>query len=164
MMTQAQLTTTQMGILSEEVYNNRDYFLDAQGNRREPAIITAYGTYAIIESISTATDMQALLLQGPDGKFVIAFRGTEGTAGDILSDIMNGFVNYNPQIADARDFVNKMMHDYNITASNLTLTGHSLGGMLTQAIGAELKIPGYTFNAWSSSNLIDYFPSNAKAA
>lgn len=153
-MTQAQLTTTQMGILSEEVYKDDEYFLDSNGNRKKPIIETAYGDYTIIESRSTTTDMQALLLQGPDGKFVIAFRGTEGTAGDILSDIMNGFVNYNPQIADARDFVNKMMYDYNITASNLTLTGHSLGGMLTQAIGSEMRIPGYAFNPYGMERLM----------
>lgn len=93
-MTQAQLTTTQMGILSEEAYNDDDYFLH-DGVRKEPAIITAYGNYTIIESQSTLSGMQALLLKAPDGNFVIAFRGTEVTKpNDILSDLLNGFINY----------------------------------------------------------------------
>ncbi|MDQ1298833.1 MAG: hypothetical protein QG558_1372, partial [Campylobacterota bacterium] len=155
-MTQVQLATTQMGILSEEVYKDI-YFLNDTNVREKPIIATAYGDYIIIESISTATDMQALLLQGPDGKFVIAFRGTEGTAGDILSDLLNGFVNYNPQIADARDFVNEMLINHaniGLTSSNLTLTGHSLGGMLTQEIGSEMRIPGYAFNPYGMERLM----------
>ncbi|MDD5387563.1 MAG: calcium-binding protein, partial [Sulfuricurvum sp.] len=154
-MTQAQLTTTQMGILSEEAYNDA-YFLDANGKRKEPAIVTAYGTYTIIESQSTLNGMQALLLKAPDGNFVIAFRGTEGKPNDILSDLLNGFVNYNPQIADARDFVNEMLINHaniGLTSSNLTLTGHSLGGMLTQAIGSEMRIPGYAFNPYGMERL-----------
>jgi hypothetical protein len=155
-MTQAQLTTTQIGILSEEVYNDA-YFLDAEGKRKEPAIVTAYGTYTVIESVSTSTDMQALLLKNEStGQFVIAFRGTEFSAGDIFSDLLNGFVNYNPQIADARAFVQKVLDnpDYNISTSNLTLTGHSLGGMLTQAIGSEMRIPGYAFNPYGMERLM----------
>ena len=102
--------------------------------------------------------MQALLLKTQGGKFIIAFRGTEGNPNDIFYDITTGVLNYNPQIPEAAAFVQKALDnpDYNITTSNLTLTGHSLGGILTQSVGATLKIPGYTFNAWSSSNLIDY--------
>lgn len=157
-MTQVQLTTTQMGILSEEAYNDNDYFLDANGERKKPIIETAYGDYTIIESQSTLNGMQALLLQAPDGKFIIAFRGTEVTKpNDILSDLLNGFINYNPQIKDARAFVNDMIDKYGsskgLSTTNLTLTGHSLGGMLTQAIGSEMRIPGYAFNPYGMERL-----------
>ncbi|MDD5387552.1 MAG: Calx-beta domain-containing protein [Sulfuricurvum sp.] len=151
-------TITDMGILSSEVYDarNRYFVFNADGTRIESIIVTDNATYTIIDSSDTLTDMQALLLKNEStGQFVIAFRGTEGTTGDIISDILNGVANYNPQIADARAFVQKALDnpDYNIMTSNLILTGHSLGGMLTQAIGAELKIPGYAFNPYGMERI-----------
>lgn len=159
-MTLEQQTITDMGILSSEVYDarNRYFVFNADGTRIESVIVTNNATYTIIDSANTATDMQALLLKNEStGQFVIAFRGTEGTAGDILSDIMNGFINYNPQIADARDFVNEMLINHaniGLSSSNLTLTGHSLGGMLTQAIGSEMRIPGYAFNPYGMERIM----------
>ena len=157
-MTFEQQTMTDMGILSSEVYDarNRYFAFNADGTRIESIIVTDNATYTIIDSADTATDMQALLLKNEStGQFVITFRGTEATAGDIISDILNGVANYNPQVDAARAFVQKALDnpEYNISTSNLTLTGHSLGGMLTQAIGAELKIPGYAFNPYGMERI-----------
>ncbi|MGD9971378.1 MAG: Calx-beta domain-containing protein [Sulfuricurvum sp.] len=117
-------------------------------------------TYTVIDydNNTGGHGMEAVLLRNDTtGQFVIAFRGTQ-EAEDYVYDVTTGLLNYNPQISDAMAFVQKALDnpDYNISASNLTLTGHSLGGILTQSVGATLKIPGYTFNAWASSNLIDY--------
>lgn len=46
-MTQEQLTMTQMGILSEEVYKDI-YFSDGNVPREKNEIVTEYGTYSII--------------------------------------------------------------------------------------------------------------------
>ncbi len=151
-------TITDMGMLSNEVYNDKYFEFEIVNGIKQykNPIKTANGTYTIIDSEDTLNGMQALLLKAPDGKFVIAFRGTEAKPNDIFYDVTTAFFNFNPQILEAEAFVKKMMLDYNITASNLTLTGHSLGGILTQSVGATLNIQGVTFNAWSSSNLIDY--------
>jgi hypothetical protein len=73
-------TITDMGILSNEVYNNKYLEYKVVDGKKEYAnafITTANGTYTIIDSEDTLNSMQALLLKAPDGKFVIAFRGTQ---------------------------------------------------------------------------------------
>ncbi|MDR3089557.1 MAG: hypothetical protein LBU39_07045 [Desulfobulbaceae bacterium] len=73
------------------------------------------------------------------GHLAIAFRGTEGIT-DIVSDILVGYYNFNPQFSVDKEFVQQMMAEYSISSSNLTLTGHSPGGILSQSIGADTHI------------------------
>lgn len=168
-MTFEQQTMIDMGILSSEVYDarNRYFAFNADGTRIESIIVTDNATYTIIDSADTVTDMQALLLKNEStGQFVIAFRGTEATAGDIISDILNGVANYNPQVDAARAFVQKALDnpEYNISTSNLTLTGHSLGGILSQQVGAALHIQGYAFNPYGVDRLLLMMPNSPLVA
>jgi hypothetical protein len=127
---------------------------------------TIDSSYTVIDYTSTDTDMQAILLEkndtsgNPTGEYVIAFRGTEGWF-DVGTDLKIGLENYNPQFDDAKAFVQEMMSTstYNLTAKNLTLTGHSLGGILTQSVGAVLGIKGYAFNPYGTERLLTMWPS-----
>ena len=140
-----------------DVYYRNVTLSDTNGNLKSYYLTSKY-TVIDYDNNSKGNGMEAVLLRNDTtGQFVISFRGTQEPI-DGIYDITTGLLNYNPQIPDATAFVQKALDnpDYNISSSNLTLTGHSLGGILTQAVGADLKIQGYTFNAWSSSNLIDY--------
>ena len=139
-------TITTMGLLSKEAYN--------VGNFQIGAEITANNqTYKVIDYVSTASDFQALLLQDESGKFVMAFRGTTNNA-DWLNNVGIGFKNINEQYNDAKEFLEKAMKDYGVTIDNLTLTGHSLGGILTQQVGATYGIKGYAFNPYGTDRLL----------
>src|SRR3990167_1325392 len=148
-------TLVTMGIISDKVYNetpNVDYFVKG-------AILVANGTtYTVKDYADTPTGMQALLLES-GGQYVIAFRGTESVM-DWVTNFQIGVDNYAPQFNDALVFVNKALAMDGIDEKNLTLTGHSLGGILTQAVGATLKIPGYAYNPWGSDVLATLEPDN----
>ena len=158
-------TISEMGIISNEVYDNDPsgirYFKD---DPEDMLVETAFGTtsYTVIDYIDTPyTNMQALLLQktGTD-KYVIAFRGTQEFA-DKLVDATIGINNFNPQFSAARDFVQDMITEHNIRKDNLTLTGHSLGGILTQSVGAVMGIKGYAFNPYGTDRLLTTWPQFA---
>ena len=85
----------------------------------------------------------------------MAFRGTErDSISDWLNDVSIGFKNINEQYNDAKEFLEKAMKDYGVTIDNLTLTGHSLGGILTQQVGATYGIKGYAFNPYGTDRLL----------
>jgi len=161
-MTTEQQIISDMGQLSNFAYVD---YAKLELNKRYSGDFTLDGDtfffnsgYTVIDMISTSNSMQALLLKKDDGTFIIAFRGTQEPL-DWLVDVTTGMLNFNPQITAATDFVDEMLKIHKndgLTSSNLTLTGHSLGGILTQSVGATKQIPGYAFNTWSSSNLIDY--------
>ena len=141
-------TITTMGLLSKEAYN--------VGNFQIGAGITANNkTYKVVNFADTANDFQALLLQDESGKFVMAFRGTERDSTlDWLNNAGIGLANINEQYNDAKEFLEKAMKDYGVTIDNLTLTGHSLGGILTQQVGATYGIKGYAFNPYGTDRLL----------
>lgn len=151
-MTLEQQVITDMGLLSQLSY--KDFGtppllkgLSVSQFTDDGKTYVLNSSYSVIDYISTATDMQAILLAqndssgNPTNEYVIAFRGTETDSWfDIGTDAIIGLGNYNPQFNDAKAFVQDMMATHPITAANLTLTGHSLGGILTQSVGAVLGI------------------------
>ena len=141
-------TITTMGLLSKEAYNVENFQIGAE--------ITANNqTYKVIDYANTTNDFQALLLKNESGKFVMAFRGTElDSILDWLNDVSIGLANINEQYNDAKEFLEKAMKDYGVTIDNLTLTGHSLGGILTQQVGATYGIKGYAFNPYGTDRLL----------
>ena len=114
---------TTMGIISDEVYadRNQNYFKD------NPDDIEANNhTYQVLEHTPPENKgFNALLLQDKDTKeYVIAFRGTAGTA-DILDDAVVGLKNYSFEFQSAKKFVQDAMEKHHIPKENLTLAGHS---------------------------------------
>jgi len=153
-------TVTTMGIISNEVYDeNNIYFTD-----KEKTLNANNTTYKVLNHTpdTTLSGFNALLLQEiGTSNYVIAFRGTEATSSlsDIVTDILAGTYNINLQYDNAIDFVNEALKIDGISETNLTLTGHSLGGILTQQVGATLGIKGYAYNPWGSNTLAKYSES-----
>ena len=149
---------TEFGLLAEMAYLNLQDNIGSKINKfvnKNGAKRTLSKKYKIVDYVSTASDFQALLLQDESGKFVMAFRGTErDSISDWLNDVSIGFKNINEQYNDAKEFLEKAMKDYGVTIDNLTLTGHSLGGILTQQVGATYGIKGYAFNPYGTDRLL----------
>jgi hypothetical protein len=157
-----------MGILSDVAYEEYGglsrIYIGAEISSDKEGAHTLSPSYTVIDYIDTpVTDMQALLLKKTGAEeYVIAFRGTQEFA-DKLVDATIGFANFNPQFSAAKDFVQAAldMDDsvHNITTENLTLTGHSLGGILTQSVGAVMGIKGYAFNPYGTERLLTGWPN-----
>ena len=147
---------TEFGLLAEMAYLNLqdnigskiNEFVNKKGIER-----TLSKKYKIVDYVSTASDFQALLLQDESGKFVMAFRGTTNIL-DWLNNAGIGLANINEQYNDAKEFLEKAMTEHGVTIDNLTLTGHSLGGILTQQVGATYGIKGYAFNPYGTDRLL----------
>ena len=145
-----------MGIISDKVYNEvegKNYFV--QGAKLE----ANNHTYKVLDHTPTQdTGFNALLLQDKDtDKYVIAFRGTAENF-DIFDDAVVGLKNYSFEFTQAKAFVSDMLKKHAIDKENLTLTGHSLGGILTQAVGAVDKIEGVAFNPYGVDRLLSMPP------
>lgn len=94
-------TIKEFGKLSKIVYDDQ-YF------SANPPSIRALPSFTIIDSISTASNLQALLLQKGSGEYVIAFRGTQEWQ-DWVSNGLTGLYNYNPQVEAALDWVQNIL-------------------------------------------------------
>jgi len=104
------------------------------------------------------SDFQGMLLkEKATDEYVIAFRGTDGKMDAAVdAGMANPILNHNFQFNEAKTFVNEMKEKYNIANENLTLTGHSLGGILVQQVAATEQIKGYTYNAMGADELIKF--------
>ena len=133
-------------------------------------MLTLLNDYEVLNFTSddehwSSSDFQAMLLKNiSTEKYIIAFRGTAGIK-DVIVDTQLALLtdNHNYQLKKALGFVAKMKEKYTLSSSNLTFTGHSLGAILSQAIGAKLKIPAFAFNPLGTSKLEvgkgTYYPS-----
>lgn len=158
----------EFGLISQIVYGSpkdnkkrgvTDTFMDDKNNA-----IKLNNTYSIIDYIDTSNNTQAFLLEEgysnndtftSNGNYVIAFRGT-GEVWDGVVDIKIGFKNINEQYSDASSFTQralaKIAEDKQCSTdeakSYLTLTGHSLGGILTQKVGTNSKTKRVFWWVW----------------
>ncbi|NQY51944.1 MAG: DUF2974 domain-containing protein [Campylobacteraceae bacterium] len=120
-------------------------------------ILSLLNRYSIIDFENagdyTGSGFQAMLLQ-KDGteEYVIAFRGTAGIK-DLMVDAAM-IVNKNPQNKDALEFTKRMLKEHTIKKEDLTLTGHSLGGIHVQTVGTIKRIRGFAYNPLGSSKLL----------
>lgn len=91
--------------------------------------------YKIIDiSKNSLTGFYAVLFQNTQtDEFTISFRGTND-----LFDISSWYGEKTPQYYDAVKFVADTLGRDNINKSNLTFTGHSLGGILTAQLSVDL--------------------------
>ena len=122
--------------------------------------------------LDTANGMQATIYQNADGKYVLAFRGTEPSrqpALDIANDIEGG-VSTSPQVLEAINLSTKLAKA--VGRENVDFTGHSLGGELASAGALATGGKAVTFNAAGLSvtsetiaraNCLNNFGFNAQA-
>ena len=97
--------------------------------------------------LDTANGMQASVYQNADGKYVLAFRGTEPNrqaALDIANDIAGGTIT-SPQVLEAINVSTKLAKA--VGRENVDFTGHSLGGELASVAAIATGGQAVTFNA-----------------
>ena len=97
----------------------------------------------------TITGMQATIYQNADGKYVLAFRGTElgftlAGAEDLASDIAGGTTT-SLQVSNAINLSTKLAKA--VGPENVDFTGHSLGGELASVAAIATGGQAVTFNA-----------------
>ena len=99
----------------------------------------------------TITGMQATIYQNADGKYVLAFRGTElgftlDGAEDVANDIMGGTTTTTSlQVLNAISLSTKLAKA--VGPENVDFTGHSLGGELASVAAIATGGQAVTFNA-----------------
>jgi Ca2+-binding RTX toxin-like protein len=123
-------------------------------------IIQLLDKYEIVKFASDdktlESDFQGMLLKDKiSGDYIVSFRGTASLT-DAFVDIAAGILNINAQYNEAKSFVENILKELKLSENDLTLTGHSLGGILTQQVGASLGIKGYAYNPWGASTLSTY--------
>jgi len=166
-----------LAVLSEKAYDPKLFSKDGS---KMIEIETKVGMsnktfrFKIVDStkswdIKRLTGFNALSLNeiGTD-KYVVAFRGTDmglnpleliPTALDVFSDIAEG-VGLNPQVFIASRFTKKLLEkrDLNVQKDNVTLTGHSLGGILANHVSMALKIKATSFNSLGLMKMVNGKP------
>ena len=122
--------------------------------------------YLVVDSYDNPiTGYQGTAYQRTDTKeVVITHRGTE-LGPDAFVDAGMVLTGINAQMPDARSFVARIKHQADMQATSqggptppITLTGHSLGGTLTQILAHEFNLPGTTFNAYGAVDLGYHLP------
>lgn len=122
-------------------------------------------SWELIESNGKSSGMDAGVYKNRDtNELALAFRGTEtcdfpcsfkeleDTARDAIADAAIGIGTVSDQFKDAFRFAQGVVSRY--PGIKITVTGHSLGGGLAQAIGAVLGLETFAFN---SSPVPDHF-------
>ena len=99
--------------------------------------------------LDTVNGMQASVYQNADGKYVVAFRGTElgltlEGAKDVVADAQ-GATGVSFQVEDAINLSTKIAQA--VGRENVDFTGHSLGGELASAAALATGGAAVTFNA-----------------
>lgn len=125
-------------------------------------------TYKILEHMDQPSGYQGTIYQRVDtGDIVVAHRGTELNNGvkAIVQDVVladAGMVTQrtNLQTADAveltrraLDYAKKSGPDYGNQTPEVTVTGHSLGGVLAQITAHHFDLRGETFNSYGAVSL-----------
>lgn len=145
------ITTDDYALLCSDSYENR--------SNRNP--ITLGGvTYKIFDYYSNpVTGYQGTAYQRTDtNEVVIASRGTE-LGPDVVADVGMVLTGLNGQMSDARNFVARVQRKAEERATtddvipSITLTGHSLGGGITEVLAHEFNMQGVTFNAYGAVDL-----------
>ncbi len=94
-----------------------------------------------------------------DGKIIIAFRGTQWySLGDLNTDVQMIRKEIPKQANSALTFyykVEKYCVTHDIDKSNITITGHSLGGSLGEFVGPTVKVKTVTFNAYGVKDIAE---------
>ncbi len=125
--------------------------------------------YRILEQVSTSSGYQGTLYQRVDsGEMIVAHRGTEFdrelVKDGLLADAGMVLVGVNRQSDDALAFARRaidLANDINLDrcqVPDITITGHSLGGTLTQITSYRLGLKGETFDAYGAAGLVADIP------
>ncbi|MES2771295.1 MAG: DUF6792 domain-containing protein, partial [Pseudomonadota bacterium] len=110
-------------------------------------------------SIENTGYQGAVFVNTQTHEVVLANRGTElGSGRDLLNDLSMGIGKLPSQYESASEFygtATQIAARYGIQDADITITGHSLGGALSQLLGAAHGNFTQTFNAYGAGNLLD---------
>lgn len=117
-----------------------------------------FGIWEVIEQESKDSGMQAVVYKNQQtDELVLAFRGTEicnfpcslketqESILDLAADALLSIGESGPQFRHAFNFAEEIRNRYQ--NHEITVTGHSLGGALAQAVGATLGLQTFAFNS-----------------
>lgn len=135
---------------------------------------TMVGDWHLVDSVSNSSGMQAAVyLNNSTQEMALAYRGTEtcsglscfGSAGleagkDTLTDSLLTQGKDSGQFDDAYNYARDMLNKY--PGKIKTITGHSLGGGLAQAVGAAATVETFVFNSSPVAN--NYFDQHGVKA
>lgn len=160
-------TTQELAYLAEHSYENLTVGPRDPSKKPETYILGGVSYNALYHSSNPATGYQGTVYQNPNGELIVAHRGTEPTsAKDLQADGQMVSSRTNMQIPDALALtawaINKAKEQHDRTGLNptVTLTGHSLGGALTEVSAYKYSLKGETFNGYGAANL-DGMPKNS---
>lgn len=157
--------------------SDHSYGRDEKGNPVDlPSLIgrtTIVGgiEYRVLESVNKPSGYQGTIYQRVDsGEIIVAHRGTEGgkistdpaeTLKDIKADVAMVTSRANSQSGDAIELVRSAQRlaetyaaDSKMQVTPVTVTGHSLGGVLAQISAHYFDLKGETFNSFGAASLI----------
>ncbi|MBC7991394.1 MAG: DUF2974 domain-containing protein [Luteimonas sp.] len=152
-----------LALLSEDVYNAESTNRIGAGNWTRvqdadlpPGISTPRS--------SDATGFQAAIYTDGNGRYVLAFAGTDPTS--IPDWIANGGQGLGFETAQYRDAMALAQEASAEWGDNLVITGHSLGGGLASAAALATDSPAVTFNAAGLSDetlrSLNFTPNGAR--
>ena len=160
------LTTQQHADLAADSYNDLAVGKDPIG---EDKTLKIGGVdYKILYHASNpTTDYQGTVYQAPNGEIIVAHRGTSSLK-DVDVDLGMVKNRANMQTPDALALTEWAINEakrqqrvYDLPQTpTVTLTGHSLGGALTEVSAYKYNLKGETFNGYGAANL-DGMPKNA---
>ncbi|GAB3371630.1 hypothetical protein GCM10027431_20860 [Lysobacter rhizosphaerae] len=154
------LTSQQYAGLAKDAYKDRPAGIRPPNNSKGVPIEGI--TYKILEHFDNPrTGYQGTMYQRVDtGDIVVAHRGTEQMLQDgALADGGMVLARANLQAADAIALTRRAVERAEATgrrtghAPEVTVTGHSLGGCLTQVTAHYFNLKGETFNAYGAVSL-----------
>ena len=154
------ITTEQYAELSNRVYETKNVAYGVFGENGDGRDITIDGVkFVVRERVSNPqTGYQGAIYQRKDtGELVVAHKGTQNL-GDVRADANMVLNRINDQANDAialtqralnlaKDYESRGMH------TPVTITGHSLGGGLTEITTCKFKLHGETFNGYGAASL-----------
>jgi hypothetical protein len=146
----------------------QDSYIDRQARQEVTLGGVAYTVFD--KADDPVTGYQATAYQRKDtGEIVIANRGTEfgreALQDGALTDGGMVLAGVNAQMPDAMSFTKKILENAKIDAEankhplNVTVTGHSLGGTLAEAMAYKYGLHGETFNSYGAAGLLGSTPA-----
>lgn len=146
------LTAQDYADLSSDAYNDDRNLV---GSKKT---LTLNGhAYKVIAVQSSASGFQATAYRQRESPYaiIIAYRGTQGLH-DAATDAVMVADKINPQEPAARAFTEQVLdyaREHGIPTSDITVTGHSLGGTLAEIEAWRFGLHGSTFNAYGAAGL-----------
>ncbi|MGO1069555.1 XVIPCD domain-containing protein [Lysobacter sp. CA199] len=153
------MTTQQYANLAQDAYRSPDLSKEEERRTQIDGV-----TYKILDHVDKPSGYQGTIYQREDtGEIVVAHRGSEFDNQPFKDGLLadGGMVakRVNAQAADALEFTRsaiekaqKQGHDFGVEPQ-VTVTGHSLGGCLTQITAAKLNLNGEAFNPYGAAEL-----------